>query len=731
MALARASAVLCFAVCSMFGHRADAGTWISLGPDGGSIVDVLASPADPARVYAVGDGGVFRSADSGAHWSRAETGLLGTISRSDRGQRLILDRDQTTTLYLCDEIGRVYRSSNSAESWTATGYTSVADVVSLIDLPGSVGQLLLATSTGDLLKSVDGGTSFAPVSSTSMSVAAIQLDPLNAAHLLVATVTDPPQLLFSGNAGATFVPLSVPPGTVEINDIRFAPNNVIYAIVNGNLWRTDNGGGVWAGPLGASGITKLAVDDSAPGKILVGRDGQLAVSTNSGLTQTPVPIGIPVRTRVTALAVQPNGAGPARFWLGSAGSGVIASEDNGTTWNARNSGLRSTPVRSVAAHPVDPQRLIGGMFIDANSGNQSPSLLSSSDRGGSWTSSLGELATYVRAVSFDPTTAANVATTHVYAVGRSLPIAVQNGGIYKSTDGGTTWNAADMGLGFGLDHRIGAVRNIVLDPRSCVGALPGIACSTPLQTLYATASGRGGAFRVVRSDDAGASWFDRSSGLPDEYDGLTYQSATPLSLTIDPHDRQILYIGTFAEIGTDDGSPPTATIPNGVFRSDDGGLSWQPRGNGLPLRSGSTQTAQDVFAMVAHPRRSGVLWAAATPPGNLLPSRVFKTIDGGANWSESSVGLDHCLVRAMQVDPVATDVIYATGSATDGAQGCVYRSEDGGTTWSALHSGLAADLVGAVQRDPQDQRRIVVGSNSGIWELNQAPDAIFRDGSED
>jgi photosystem II stability/assembly factor-like uncharacterized protein len=112
--------------------------------------------------------------------------------------------------------------------------------------------------------------------------------------------------------------------------------------------------------------------------------------------------------------------------------------------------------------------------------------------------------------------------------------------VYRTADGGQTWNRSDAGLP-------GApVNRIAIDPTDA---------SIAYAALGAT-SGLG----VYATSDGGAHWLPRSNGLP---------SAAALVVRIDPNDPSVLYCGT--EVG--------------VFRSSDRGASWSRLGAGLPATS--------------------------------------------------------------------------------------------------------------------------------------------------
>ncbi len=136
------------------------------------------------------------------------------------------------------------------------------------------------------------------------------------------------------------------------------------------------------------------------------------------------------------------------------------------------------------------------------------------------------------------------------------------------------------------------------------------------------------------------------------------------SIVIDPVDRTTVYVGSRG---------------GGVFKTVDGGLSWQTARDGLtylPIRS-----------LAIHPADRDVLFAGTDFHG------VWKSVDGGASWSESSVGLDEgMVVFNLKIDPQNPETVYcglAGGVAL--SIGNVFRSENGGATWTVVNEGMVSD----------------------------------------
>ena len=104
----------------------------------------------------------------------------------------------------------------------------------------------------------------------------------------------------------------------------------------------------------------------------------------------------------------------------------------------------------------------------------------------------------------------------------------------------------------------------------------------------------------------------------------------------------------------------------GLYRSEDGGRSWQAVS--LP----SAHPHVDVMAVTAHPEDGRTIYVATHEAG------VFKTTDGGKGWRESNAGLGGLDVHGLAIDPRELQKLHA--AVRDKGEG-IYRSADGGVKW--------------------------------------------------
>lgn len=169
------------------------------------------------------------------------------------------------------------------------------------------------------------------------------------------------------------------------------------------------------------------------------------------------------------------------------------------------------------------------------------------------------------------------------------------------------------------------------------------------------------------SDDDGKSWVacDAIRRIPG-YEHWTFPPPPHIahvrSIAPDPRVAGAVYIGV--EEG-------------GVYRSDDGGKTWESLNEGLYW---------DVHTVVPDPE--GVRLYATTGNG------FHRSDDGGRHWRHLMTGLDRSYTVPCAVSPKRSGLLYTAAAATPppgwgrGANAALYRSEDGGEHWSRLERGL-------------------------------------------
>ncbi|PWB55677.1 MAG: hypothetical protein C3F13_03095 [Anaerolineales bacterium] len=198
---------------------------------------------------------------------------------------------------------------------------------------------------------------------------------------------------------------------------------------------------------------------------------------------------------------------------------------------------------------------------------------------------------------------------------------------------------------------------------------------------------------VFVSTDGGLSWFPTNQGITTRT-GPTGDAIPVFSLTIDPINPDTMWVGT--------------QFQRGIFKSTNGGESWQKMDNGVVEDEGITFRGFSV-----DPTNSDIVYAAAEISSwvwssdrkqhmgrefDLTAGVIYKTINGGQSWK--AVWRGDNLARYIWINPQDTDVLYiSTGffdreaANSDPDQGIpggegILKSTDGGQTWFSVNSGL-------------------------------------------
>jgi photosystem II stability/assembly factor-like uncharacterized protein len=470
------------------------------------------------------------------------------------------------------------------------------------------------------------------------------------------------------------------------------------------LYKSDDSGNSWMmlpfpkrtfGEVGAILIDSVDSEHYLIG--LVGSsDGGLFESIDAGRTWKAVPAltGLSVR----ALAV--SASDPSRFVAGTT-QGVYLSGDSGQTW-ARISdpgNLEMLGITAVAMDPVHPDTIYAG----------TPHLpWKTTDGGKTWESIHSGMIddSDVFSIYVDP-----------HAPGRVFASACS--GIYQSANGGEMWRKM---MGIPNTHRRTHV--IRMDPEQ-----PGTIYAGTTLGLFKSMD-RGSTWQQVNDQQVNSLAFDPAQPfdmyLALEDDGLWKadnhgNSLSPLNNGFVARRLTGVTVSgkRLVAIQTQDGNS------TGIFVSDDGGNTW----NKVLHHSGLEGVHLSTIAGV--PGDDRMLWAAN-------PRQVFKSLDGGLSWNPVEISAiwseegpyvvvkgakGRGAVRQTTINrTIHPNEIHSLAAVLSGTEPVLFaatnrgllRSSDKGITWTVSHTG-AADNFGQIYTSPIGDGRLVARSSLGIY----------------
>jgi photosystem II stability/assembly factor-like uncharacterized protein len=549
------------------------------------------------------------------------------------------------------------------DAWTIAGPPG-ASVYAIAPAPSIPSVVYIGTGRG-VWRGERGGARWSPAS-TGLPVARVQT---------VAVDPGDPNTLYAGTL--------TPSGTPSVG-----------------IFKSENGGASWfeanAGLFDPFTLTEpldvaaLSIDPSNPEIILAGtRFSEIFRSENGGDSWTPQTLGgFGLSLETTAFARDP---GDSRRIYAASSQGLLLSIDGGDSWSFfGNAGISFF---CVAVEPAAAQTIWAGNLFGFGVGR-------STDGGATWSPANGNLPQIDFAgQSFHPPILAAI----VDPAGSAVTIATDGFGIFRSTDGGTTWIAQDAGLDelslqslaflpgsstllaggsgggvyrnetaggswskstFGLNEAL--VSAVVANPGT-----PGLAYAAAYDGVYATG-------------DSAGSWQRASGGLPPE---PVADLALRFVVSIQPGDTETLY---------------AATLGAGLWASTDGGATWNPRGSGLD--------DDDISSIEIAPSNVQTLYAGTDHPyDGSNPQRVYRSNDAGATWQRTGLDGGGFPIGPLAIDPDDAEHVAAISRGA----GSYLETFNGGTTWQAVAPGGGCGGVNALLYLPAGDS-LLVGATNGV-----------------
>jgi hypothetical protein len=619
--------------------------------------------------------------------------------------------------------------------------------------------IYIGAADGGVWKTINGGTSWAPLTDhqCSLAMGSIAIDPVNPQIVYAGTGEQNGGLdnyqgcgiMRSVDGGATWVEYGPSdfigqPGTAMIAKLVVDPatagsatTTIVVAATQNGLYRSTNSGVTWT-HLYTGKFTDVVLG-ATPGVMYAGVEGLgIGKSTNAGLTFGLLGGGLPTTGfgRI-AVATAPSATGTvyAAFAKSPDGTfyGLYRTTDGGTTWAAVTATNATCKTQcwydmTISVDPLSSLVVYFGGF----------DLFRSTDGGATFTDISASFHVDHHAFAFDPT-----ANTTIFAG--------SDGGIFKSTNSGTTWTSLNTNL------------NITqFFPGMSVHPTSGTTFIGGSQDNGTIEGGTTTTWQAVAGGDGGQTAYDRKSGAtflsftsgslatfgPWRRDAgsTTWQakftgisSSDPaewvMPFTMDPHNPSILYFGTSM-----------------IYRSMNSGDSWDALLN-VPLTNGTGGLSTIAIApsdsetiytgsfdgLLAVSSDFGDLWATGTTSRSITKiivdpvdpktawltlsgfaaGHVYKTVNGGASWTDISFDLP--------VNAPVNAIVYQRGTheLDIGSDVGVFALADGATSWVPLMTGLPNVVVTDLVYDGPRGRLVAATHGRGVWTLSVAT-AVLR-----
>lgn len=259
-------------------------------------------------------------------------------------------------------------------------------------------------------------------------------------------------------------------------------------------------------------------------------------------------------------------------------------------------------------------------------------------------------------------------------------------GVYRSTDGGSTFS--HVGLDDSKD-----IPRLAVDPRN-----PDVCYAAALGHLWGPNKMRG----VYKSVDGGKTWMpslqiDDNTGAVD--------------VILDPSAPDVIYAAMYSRLRTAY-SFSSGGEKGGIYRSKDGGKSWQQLTKGLPKQTGriGLDIARSNSRVVMAVIESDEGGARNIDENRSRHGGVFRSEDGGDTWTRVNAQNPRAFYFSkLRIDPKDDKRIYLLGWD-------IWTSDDGGKTFeNELTHKLHVDWH-AMAIDPTDSEHLIVGSDGGVYQ---------------
>ena len=350
--------------------------------------------------------------------------------------------------------------------------------------------------------------------------------------------------------------------------------------------------------------------------------------------------------RINAIAFHPTD--PNIIYIGAPAGGLWVSTTGGNEWTTTTDVLPSLGVSSIVIDPHNPSVIYIGTGDRDASDAPGVGVMKSIDNGATWQSSNTGMGNRI------------VGKLLIDTANSQVLYAGTNSGLFKSTNGGTTW----------VLKKDGAFKDMAFKPGSST-------------VLYGTS---GGIF--YRTTNAGENWFPITAGLPGGARGVLAVSAA--------NPEFVYFMLSLSDNGF-----------KGLYRSTDAGLTFEQMSTSPNIMDWSC-TGSEVggqawydLALVADPVNADIIYAGGV--------NVWKSTNGGANWQISGHWYGGCGVPSVHADQHIFTVNPLNNRIYIGNDGGIYWTGNGGAQWPEITTGLAISQAYKIGQSATDDDLVVNG----------------------
>jgi len=612
--------------------------------------------------------------------------------------------------------------SSRSGNWENFGPHNVSGrIISIAFHPTDSNTIYAGSAGGGLWKTTNNGLTWNPLTDflPSLAIGAIAINPKNPNKILIATgegysllteFSSGIGILVSYDAGQTFSTTSF---TAPLNqnfagmDIAWSPKdtNKVCVATSFGVYFSPDGGISYTGTLNRL-PSRMVMDPQHPDTLYLSAryynasiPGGFYRSFNMGQTWSPIGTGLPNGNDFGYASISVNANYPNKLLLN-----ISSSDFNGVgpmhgLYKSSNYGVSWTQIPTnvdIHCYPAPGNNICQGWFANTicYSKNDTNTIFAGGTR--FWKSEDAGLTWLLK-----DTTLSSAYALHVdhhqtlYHPLTGVLFDANDGGINYTNDDGTTWTSISNGL---ITHQFYTLSSAETDPEMVIGGTQDVgffsnhqAHSTPIwnnrfngdafgnvidytdkNKWYATIFGQ---YKRVKSVNGGTNWSLLNNGT-------SADDQWRMPMVIHPSNPNILL----------------SSNNNFMYKTIDGGLNWQ-----------TTSTFGYINCFEFDKISPNEVYASKLHTGI-----VYKSFDAGSTWAilANSPGAP---ITDIATDPNQTGIVYATvGSFA--SQDQVFKSIDGGLNWTNISNNFPLIPANTICINPYNSDIIYVGADLGVWE---------------